>query len=110
MEVTNLNELKQLMKGEASNKFEFEEDPDVEGGFMKGMEYDPHMSNSISMKNRQSTTLTFVNNTYRQSHGYAGGDDSQAQLDSEDSEIAEQNMHDLMGEDSIYDDKIKVYL
>lgn len=38
MEVTDLKELKKLMKGEARNKFEFEEDNDV-GSFTGANHY-----------------------------------------------------------------------
>jgi hypothetical protein len=38
MEVTDIKKLKKLMKGDARNKFEFEEDNDVEG-FERGMHF-----------------------------------------------------------------------
>jgi hypothetical protein len=39
MEVTDLKELKKLMKGDARNKFEFEEDNDV-GSYTGAMHFD----------------------------------------------------------------------
>jgi hypothetical protein len=46
MEVTDLKELKKLMKGDVSNKFEFVEDSDNVGSFNKGMLYSYQGSNN----------------------------------------------------------------
>lgn len=47
MEVTDLKELKKLMKGDVSNKFEFVEDSDHVGSYNKNMMFSYKTNNYI---------------------------------------------------------------
>lgn len=47
MEITGLKELKKLMKGDARNKFEFEEDNDVAGSCFEGNYMDKHKKKGV---------------------------------------------------------------
>ena len=60
MEVTNLKELKKLMKGDG-NKFEFEEDHEI-GTYDNGMQF-----NSNGFNNKGSKGATY-DHTYGNSH------------------------------------------
>ena len=62
MEVTDLKELKKLMKGDVSNKFEFVEDTDNVGSYNKGMLYSYQGNNNFSKSNNDNY------NTYQNSH------------------------------------------
>jgi hypothetical protein len=80
MEVTDLKELKKLMKGDVSSKFEFVEDSDNIGSFNKNMMF------SYKTNNYAKDSLN-NNNTYN-TYKATGADGNRYQdLSSDDSEL-----------------------
>ena len=79
MEVTDLKELKKLMKGDVSSKFEFVEDSDNIGSFNKNMMF--------SYKTNNYAKDSLNNNTYN-TYKASGADGKRYQdLSSDDSEL-----------------------
>ena len=109
MEVTDLKELKKLMKGDARNKFEFEEDNDV-GSYTGAMNF-----GEKSRKKAGGAPETYQ--TYQNSQAQRSIDASQMavaqvdgagkryeDLDSDDSELADKNGSiERNSEDDFYD-------
>jgi uncharacterized beta-barrel protein YwiB (DUF1934 family) len=62
MEVTDLKELKKLMKGDVSNKFEFVEDTDNVGSYNKGNLFSYQGTNNFAKSSSENY------NTYQNSH------------------------------------------
>ena len=56
MEVTDLKELKKLMKGDMSNKFVFVEDPDNVESYNKGMPFSYQTANNYGKSNGNYNT------------------------------------------------------
>jgi hypothetical protein len=99
MEVTNLKELKKLMKGDASTKFAFEEDPEVGSCYDKGaILFDYGNGNPSASKGGVAT----YNHTHMNSHkdrpedgSDEGGAYERSRSSDSDSEIG--------NEDALYD-------
>jgi hypothetical protein len=69
MEVTDLKELKKLMKGDVSNKFEFVEDSDQVGSYNKNMMFsykaNPYMKDSLNNNSAYNTYNPVADSKYQ---------------------------------------------
>lgn len=85
MELTDIKEIKKLMKGDARRKFEFEEDAEV-GSYDKGMlfTYSQHKLNGAS---KMKSGVTYSNTYAGQSHHMGMMANTYKDLSSDDSEL-----------------------
>lgn len=109
MEVTDLKELKKLMKGDVSSKFEFVEDNDNIGSYNKNMMFSYNTSNNYGKDsmNNNGTYDTFKAAVNGNKYKDLSSDDSE--LQNEDEDYDNRGAANEFNDDYMYDEPTNQY-